>query len=384
MKNINHTVRLLGLAAALVAASLCGSMQAGASQWYLNGKGASNNYQIWAFGDDGFPLSLDPVILPPSGVTHLAWPSAVREGSIVRTYVSAYSGGWNTIRLYTSPDGLSFTDQGVIFSADASEPYGVGPAYVMRDAGGPDPYVLFYLVRGAGGPGNRIAVATSSDGISWTRRGSVISASLPQEADGLSMSYACKTQAGQYVLAYHGYYAGLTKGAALLATAAAPTSSFSGKIIAKLPDEFASVLTATAGQNTATVPAGVAVPLGIPLLISDASREHVIAKRQDGVRIWLDRPLLSSHSSAALLSVAKAKVDISYVQEKPDGSWAGIATLYGPAALVAEYTTGVKAQSLNGPWTYDGLGFRFQPWLPSFLYSLENPTPLVSSSSCSN
>jgi hypothetical protein len=77
------------------------------------------------------------------------------------------------------------------------------------------------------------------------------------------------------------------------------------------------------------------------------------------------------------------KVEPSYAREHADGSWTGIATVYGPAPSVfAEYTTEIEAPSLAGPWTYAGTGTRFDPWLNVTIYSTENPTPLVTDGSC--
>ena len=243
---------------------------------------------------------------------------------------------------------------------------------------------MYYLVRGSSGPGPSIGLATSFDGISWTRRGTVISASLPEEAGGLSLAYACQRSNGEYVLVYHGYSSDLEKGVALVATASPPIHIFSGKTIVKSFDNFSTTITATAGANNGTVELGVIVPLGIPLLINGQARETVVAKRQDGTQIWFDHPLLNSYAGAMLYSMAKNKVELSYIKEKPDGTWAGIFTLYNPAALLAEYTTEGTAPSLTGPWDYSKTGLRFLPWPLGTLYSLENPSPLVTSASCAN
>lgn len=371
---------LLGVLATLTTGT------AHADVWYLNGSGPGTPPQLWAFGDDGLPLSADPVVAVSAKLRAIAWPSAVRVGSAIRLYASAYSGGWNTVRLWRSEDGVTFADLGAVFAADVSEPHGVGPTHVMYEPGAPEPYTMYYVVRGPSGPGGVIAVATSRDGTSWTRKGTVLSASLPEEASGLSVSYACRRDDGDRVLVYHGYSLNATKGVAIVATArGGVTRPFAGKSVVKRFDDFDTTLTGGAGQRDATVPPHVTVPLGIPLLIGDATaREAIVATRQKGRSLGFDRPLSRGYSGAPLYSMARNKTDLSHVRELPDGAWRGIFTLYKPAALVAEYTTEGLASSLTGPWRYAGKGFRFRPSLPGTLHSLENPTPLVGDASCRN
>lgn len=374
----------LFIAAAAACLLACSSVSA--TTWYLNATGPSAPYQIWALDDDGTPKTVAPVIAPPAGALHVAWPSAIQVGATIRVYASAYIGGWNVVRLWTSSDGITFTDQGTVFAADTSEPYGVGPAHVTYDPSLATPWSLFYLVRSASGPGPSIAVATSADGITWARQGVVLTASLPEEAGGLSMTYACRRANGDYVMVYHGYSADHSKGVALIAEASSPTQPFTGKTIVKTFDGFTTTITGSAGENTGTVPSGVTVSLGIPLLArAGGTKETIVAKRQDGTRVWFDRPLLNSYSAGELHSMARNKVDLSYIREMPDGTWTGIFTVYGPASgVLAEYTTEGAASSLTSPWSYTGTGLRFTPWLPATASSMENPVPLVSHASCAN
>jgi hypothetical protein len=380
----------------LIAALTVIAPAAQATTWYLNAQGPSTPYQLWAFGDDGLPLHAAPVITPPPGAQHVAWPIAIRVGTEVRVYASIYDGGWNKLRLWTSTDGLSFTDRGTVFAADGDEPFGIGPAHIMYDA---STYVMYYAVRSASGPSPDIAIATSTDGLTWARQGVAISASLPEEAGGLSMSYACRMADGNYALFYHGYNSDLSKAVALVATSSNPIGSFGNRTIIKSWDGFSTTITGTAGEGTGNVASSggtvgaagedvavsATVPIGIPLLINDASRETIVVKRQDGDRVWFDRPLLSAHSAAPIVSMARNKVDISHARQLPDGTWRGIFSLYNPVgAIAAEYTTEASAPALTGPWQWSGTGLRFQPWLPGVKYSLENPTPLASDASCAN
>jgi hypothetical protein len=382
-KNRTTPVKIHSVIALLVAGFAPAPSQAG--DWYLNGIGGTSPYQIWAYGDDGLPLQASPVISPGSGISHIAWPSAIKVGSTYKVFASAYISGWTQVHLFTSTDGLSFTSQGSVFSANASEISGIGPTHVSYDPSASEPYTMYYLVRGAGGPGPKIDVATSVDGVTWTRQGTAVSASMSEETGGLSISYACRRADGEYVLLYHGYEEDLQNGTALVATSSSPLGPFTNKTVLMNWDDFESTLTGNAGENTGLVHSGAKVPIGIPLVVVGSTQEVIVAKRQDGTRLWFDRPLLANHSSTNLYSAARRKVDFSYLKEMPNGSWRAFATIYGPAVGVhAEYVTTASATALTGPWIFDGSGLRFTPWLSATQLSAENPTPLTSSDSCAN
>jgi len=359
-----------------------------ADTWYLNGTAPGGSYQIWAFSSDGDPLSTSPAASAPSGYMHVAWPSAIKSGSSTTVLASIYSQstGWKEISKWTTSDHLSFAYGGVVFTANVAEPHGIGPSAATIESSLADPWMLYYLVRGKAGPGPSIAGATSPDGVTWTRTGDLLTVSLPQESGGLSLSYVCKRAAGHYVMFYHGYSVDLTRGVAIVATSPSRTGPFIGKQIVLRYDNFSTAFAGSSGQDTGTVAVGESVPLNIPLVIVSGpnQQEVIVAKRQDGSRIWFDRPLTYSHSGN-LYSAARNKVELSYAREGTDGTWTGIATLYGPApGITAEYTTSVRAPSLNGPWTYVGDGLRFKPRLPAILRSTENPAPVVASPSCAN
>lgn len=149
-------------------------------------------------------------------------------------------------------------------------------------------------------------------------------------------------------------------------------------------DNATTTLSANQAENTAIV--GTALQIGMPHLIVDsASNELVVPIRQDDSRVWFDRPLLFDHPDAVIASMAASKIDPSYAQQQPDGSWRGIMTVYGPQlGVFAEYTVEVSAPELEGRWSFDNTGVRFSPWMASTLYSAENPTPLTQGTDCTN
>lgn len=387
MADGSRSVRWLVLALALLGGLLATSGRAqDEREWYLNAAGTNGRYQIFAFNDDGSPRFVQPVIASMATLTNLAWPSALNVGGERWLYVSGFDGtGWRAIYRWTSSDGASFLARGVAFSASALEPFGVGPAQVTYEPSAAEPFTMYYLVRGPAGPGATIAAATSHDGLTWTRRGVVVSASLPQEAGGLTVSYACRMQNGDHALFYSGYSGDHSRAAAIVATGPSALGPFGAKTVIMEGDEFNVPFSANPAENTGLV-GGALVRTGIPHLVADGQYSEVVTPiRQDGPRVWLDRPLFFRHTAARLVSMAALKVEPSYAQQQPDGSWRAIMTTYGPVSgVLAEYTAEASAPTLTGPWTFDGTGLRFSPWLNATVYSTENPTPLVADASCSN
>ncbi|KRP85966.1 hypothetical protein AOQ73_36425 [Bradyrhizobium pachyrhizi] len=241
--------------------------------------------------------------------------------------------------------------------------------------------MIYYLDRAS----KQIKLATSADGMSFTRHGAVITPSLPEEEAGLSMSYACRRANGEYVIFYHGYYNDTKNAVALVATADRPQGPFTKKTIIARPDGFASTLSAKRLTATATV--DVRVPLGIPLLVGGGTtkQEANVAIKQDERTIWFERPFVFNHVSDRLVSASRNKVELSYAQEQQDGSWRGVFTFYNAdTGVTSEYTTEGSAQSLTAPWSYSRTGFRFKPWYPGGENSTENPTPLLKNDACSS
>lgn len=364
---------------------------ASTSRWFLNGKFNASPYVINGFDGDGRPHSDSPVVMPPAGTSSVAWPSAIIQpgSSQVLLYASTFDTKWSAVHLFTATDaGGPFTDAGAVFTNDATtEPYGIGPAQVIYEPGAPTPFMMYYIVRGAGGPGQGISLATSVDGMRWSRAGVVLAASLPQESGGLSVSYVCKTLGGLYALFYQGYNSDLSAGYALVATATSPGGPFGMKNVILSPAPSSTILTSYSGTIQGRVAAGATVPLGVPMLVAPGApdQEPTVAIKQSGPLVWFDHPFLYPHSAAQIVSMTSAKVDPSYAREQPDGSWKGVATVYGPAPGVsAEYTTGVSGPSLSSTWQIDGTGITFSPFGSYGLTSTENPTPLVADDSCAN
>jgi hypothetical protein len=352
--------------------------------WFLNGKDPSTPYGIWQFDNNGRVMA--PAAATPSGISDLAWASAIqRQVPMASLYASAcVNGVWNQIRLFTSlTGGAPFQDQGPVLIADTTEPNGIGPAQVIFDPTDPVPFTIYYLARGI----NEIRAATSPDGQVFTRQGAVLKPSINEDSAGMSMSYAVRLDDGSYAIFYHGYYNNAANGASIVATSPTKLGPFGNKVVLLRPDGFGTTATASKGAATGSVPAGVTLPIGVPLLAGPATtqQEVIVAEQQSGTFVWFDRPFCNDHTADQLVSMAAAKVDLSYAQKQPDGTWKGIATLYGPGAGVsAEYTTSVHGADLVTPWSFSGDGLRFSPFFVGGRQSTENPAPLVSNASDTN
>lgn len=123
-------------------------------------------------GGAGYPLTHRPCILNENG-TYKMW------------YSGRDQGGTSRILYATSPDGVSWTKHGVIFDVGplgSLEESGVTTPFVVRQDGR---YVMWYA--GLKGSEARIFLATSHDGLSWTRDGLVLDSGPSGSEDDLTL-----------------------------------------------------------------------------------------------------------------------------------------------------------------------------------------------------
>lgn len=341
---------------------------------YLNGLTANGTYKIFGFDETGYPVSLNPLIQNITEVTHIAWQNAFKEAGITMILASVLTtstGKWDAIRRFTSSDGISFTDQGNVFTANGSETGGIGPAAILWDG---SQFVMYYAIRGT----NNVGSATSSDGIAWTRQGTIYTGSGSDEAGSVSVSWA-QVIDGEYVVGIHCYNSALTHANSKIIRSTNPTSGFGNKALIFSYDGFSSTALASAGGSWATVPSGVTIPLHIPLYIAGTNQEVNVAKKQIGTTVWFERPFTYSHASGTpIYSVFRRKADISHVEKQSDGTYTGWATGYNCAdGIAAEFVTGVRCDTLDGTWQYDETGLPFRIFYSSNVISMENPSPVV-------
>lgn len=349
--------------------------------FYLNASGGSR-YTIMRFSG-AFAHPTTPVIGPSNdgGAANVAWPSAFKVSvPVTRVFASRYVGSlWSSIGLWESPDGVNFTYKGAALTANASEPQGIGPSVVAHDTGDSDHWKMIYMVRGAG---TSLALADSPTGAvgSWTRRGVVMTATETWEAAGISPSHLFKdTDSDKWVLLYHAYET-TDRAYAAMATADDVDGPYSNKTILMNPVSSRNAVTGVAKFTNHGLMAKSPI-LGQPHVLRQmtppAMEVVVPVKFENGV-VYFDRPVFGDYTSGELAHVATNKIDPSFVERNPDGSWRGLWTGYGQfAGVLSEYTFEVSAPALAGPWSLSTSGLSFQPWTASGILSTENPTPIV-------
>ena len=152
----------------------------------------SGTYKMWYFGYSGSTVAIGyatspdgrtwtkqgPVLAPsiPLEGSNIAYPEVLKIGSEYRMWYTGYDGSTGRILAATSSDGLSWVKQGLTLD--------VGGPGTLDDFRVWDPTVLYrhetfymwYTGQSTSDPPRaRILLATSSDGLSWTKRGVVVS-----------------------------------------------------------------------------------------------------------------------------------------------------------------------------------------------------------------
>lgn len=318
------------------------------------------------------------------GVVNVAWPSAFRfSDGAVRVYASRYyNNQWRDIAYWHAPAGsTTFSFGGIALAANGAEPYGICPAHIYYDATDTaNPWKMVYLVRGASGPGNRIDLADSADGLTWTRRGQVFTASQPFEAAGVAPTWVTQQTDGSWAMVYEAYQTlNFTPGA--VAVAATSSGPFINQRVIFPPNSTAHTISGGAPRtNTATVTGQVR--LGEPHLLRNATSgaiQLVLPTRQEGTTLYFDDPLFDDFSAnSELAHIARNKVSPSYIRQAPDGSWTGAFTGYGQwPGVLTEYVFLGAAPTLDGPWEITQAPLPFPPWTAAGRLSTENPAPLI-------
>lgn len=361
----------------VVALALLWSCTAQAQEYVINAFGASGRYNLFTASADGWINNFTPLPHPPNSV-HTAWPSGIARNGITTVYATVYLSRWDVVGRWTRT-GSQWTYHGAVLSASSVEPHGIGPTWVGYDDGSMQ-FLMYYVENGASGVGVAIHLATSPDGIVWTRQGRVIIPGAPNTVGGLTVSYACRDDDGRYLVTYHGYDATLNKGVALIATSSTPSGPFSTAPTLMLGDNWESTAWGRAGNAVISMPSGVSPPFGVPLLLPNG--EIAVAKKQTGSTVFLFWPLRNDITWAPIVSAAKNKVDPSYIRRTASG-WDGTWTVYGGIAnRTAEYTIKVSAPSATGPWTLARTGVVIKPFFAEGQQSAENPQPIASDMSC--
>ncbi len=369
---------MIALIYSLVVLLLFSSMSSQA-QYVLNVQGVDRRYRLFEFTESGRPWR--PITA--DRFQHVAWPSAVKIENTTFVYASIYDGAhWSSVhRWKTNTTGQWVYDR-MIFSANREERFGIGPTHILYDPKDEQPYTMFYLVRGPAGPGQKINVARSNDGVTWHRIHTAITPTLPEERSGLSVSYACK-MGDTIFLFYQAYYTESFKALSIVAQGQSKNLNFTKKSIIIQPDHYIEKFDAHRGDLFASFH-GKLPRLGLPLVLSNKTeQETVIPVEIIHQIVYFDRALLHSYMPGHAASYIRNKADLSYARIQEDGTWRAVITGYGAFKGVAsEYTSNFEANDVAGPWKFRGDGFSFSPYFNDGVYSTENPERISTNADC--
>ncbi len=114
----------------------------------------------------------------------MAYPEVIKVGAEYRMWYTGNDGSTYRILAATSADGISWTKQGVVLdvgSGGAPDDLKVWDATVLLQGG---TYYMWYTGQSTGDPPRgMILLATSSDGLSWTKQGVVLSSGAAGSLD---------------------------------------------------------------------------------------------------------------------------------------------------------------------------------------------------------
>ncbi|MBI4907190.1 MAG: hypothetical protein HY820_26425 [Acidobacteria bacterium] len=122
-------------------------------------------------------------------------PSVVKHGDLYYNFYSGYDGkSWHT-GLATSTDGLRWSKAGKVLSPEGAE-----GSYIAANGAAFRTAAEFLYYYETGGPVLRLALARSSDGKSWRREGRIVLGTGPRG------SWDERSVADPYVVRYGSYY----------------------------------------------------------------------------------------------------------------------------------------------------------------------------------
>jgi predicted GH43/DUF377 family glycosyl hydrolase len=131
---------------------------------------------FYATSPDGYSWTRQGLVIPVGfegtyDTVGVNFPAVMKDGAVYKMWYSGYDSNYYRLLYATSPDGVTWTSQGLVMDRGTLpgdyDYYGIYEATVTRDAGGL--YHVWYA--GQGGDHDRIMNATSPDGITWTKQG---------------------------------------------------------------------------------------------------------------------------------------------------------------------------------------------------------------------
>ncbi len=160
---------------------------------------------LYANSSDGITWNKHGVVFtfgPPLENLAVITPNVIKDGSIYRMWYAGWDGSNYRIFSATSPDGLTWTRQGLaidIGSPGSLDSYFAYSPYVMIDG----MYRMWYA--GFDGTNTRILYANSSDGVTWVKQGISIDTGPPGSLDDAYVNSISVLKEGG---GYHAWYTG--------------------------------------------------------------------------------------------------------------------------------------------------------------------------------
>lgn len=361
--------------------------------FYLNAMGANGTYQIYRVDFDGHPVAPASLVVSPSqsgfDARHVYWPSPISVGGSTYIYATAEgSAGIGSIGLWINgPSGVERFGQVLAPSGDETE---IGMAVVMPDTSDLSaPYKMIYGAQVGNFPRPReVRLATSMDGKTWIKTGTLYAPTHPGVAHGFQLSNVCQDVDGTWRMFYSGTnVADASKFSAFEARAESVMGpwTFYAKIFD--PGGVSVAVTASLSLGTRYVPVSstAGIVAGQLYLLGDdtsARQQRVeVAKIYSPTVVILKEQTTVAGSGLVLRSVHFNKVDPSYYyRETPQSSGRFLFTAWGSFAnstneFVFEAEEGASGIEIRPP-------HRFLPFGPGNFLSYENPAAVKSNPSC--
>lgn len=357
----------------------------------LNGQGPSGVYSLFRITPNG-AMTNPTAIIGPSGsgfdASHVYWPSAVLVGSTLRVYASAQDASGNiSLGLWTSTNGINFTRVGQVLAPISGEGQ-IGGAHVLYDAADSvAPYKMWFGTNYGTRP-VVIKYATSTDGVIWTRQGTVITASQPYETSGFQLDFVCYDAASSLWRMW--YDATGDSGAtfqAIEATASSPGGPWTkvGPVLSPVGGSAYTVSsTVTPGSRYLRLNTTSGLNVGGVYVLGNGtvSERVVIEAVLDGDEASIKDAMVSSGSNFTLRPVDMKKVAMSSFWRDSNGVGRAVFTGWGAGSgALMEYA--FEGYQSGGAFVRDfAAPARFKPTGPGSLYSFENPSLIKSGPEC--
>jgi len=177
--------------------------------WYVGDPGSSpTSYIMFANSTDGVTWTKHGTVLSPSGLQEqgVHYPGVILDGSTYKMWYGGSDGTYYRIFYATSPDGLSWTRQGLALDLGppgAMDDSSVFAPFVLREG---STYKMWYT--GGDGSNNRVMYVESNDGINWGTRELNLDLGTPGSEESAHVQFPhILVEGGTYHLWYVGQLA---------------------------------------------------------------------------------------------------------------------------------------------------------------------------------